>query len=385
MRMETNPAKNIQECFSTLPDPRVNRRKRHQLMDILILAICAVICEAETWEDMAEFGRAKYKWFKDFLELPNGIPSPDTFNRVFSLLNPVEFERCFLLWADGLRQALGDILIHFDGKTLRRSHNSALGKTPLKLVSAWASGHHLVLGQVKVANDSNEMTAIPELLKVLALKGCIVTIDAIGTQKDIVAKIREQEADYVLALKDNQGLLYEGVVESFQEGLATNFKDIAHDYYETVDKDHGRIETRKYWTIFDPDYLKYFDPKGEWKDLRSVGMVEAERIIQGGVSRERRYYISSLSGQAKQLGRAIRSHWGIENSLHWVLDVDFREDQSRKRKGHAAENFGMLCRLAVNLIKQEKTARRSVKGRRLKACWDEDYLVRVLTSMPLPG
>jgi predicted transposase YbfD/YdcC len=383
--METNPAKNIEECFSTLTDPRVNRRKRHPLMDILIIAICAVICEADTWEDMAEFGRAKYKWFQNFLELPNGIPSPDTFNRVFAALNPVEFEYCFLLWADGLRQALGDSLIHLDGKTLRRSHDSALGKTALKLVSAWASGHHLVLGQVKVADDSNEITAIPELLKVLALKGCIVTIDAMGTQKDIVAKIRGQEADYVLALKDNQGLLYEGVVESFQEGLATNFQDIAHDYYETVEKGHGRIETRKYWTIFDPDYLKYFDPQGEWQDLKSVGMVEAERIIQGKVSRERRYYISSLSGKAKPLGRAIRSHWSIENSLHWVLDVDFGEDQSRKRKGHAAENFGMLCRLAINLIKHEQTARRSVKGRRLKACWDEDYLVRVLTSMPLPG
>lgn len=383
--METNPAQNIQECFSTLTDPRVNRRKLHKLMDILIIGVCAVICETDTWEDMAEFGRAKYKWFKQFLELPYGIPSPDTFNRVFAALNPVEFEYCFLLWADGLRQALGDLLIHLDGKTLRRSHESALGKTPLKLVNAWASGHHLVLGQVKVADNSNEITAIPELLKVLVLKGCIVTIDAIGTQKDIVAEIRGQEADYVLALKDNQGLLYEGVVESFKEGLATNFQDIAHDYWESLDKGHGRIETRKYWTIFDADYLKYFDPKGEWKDLESVGMVEAERIIKGEVSRERRYYISSLSGDAKQLGRAIRSHWGIENSLHWVLDVDFREDQSRKRKGHAAENFGMLCRLAVNLIKQEKTARRSVKGRRLKACWDEDYLVRVLTSMPLPG
>jgi predicted transposase YbfD/YdcC len=275
-------------------------------------------------------------------------------------------------------------LIHLDGKTLRRSQDSTLEKTPLKLVNAWASGHHLVLGQVKVAADSNEITAIPQLLKLLDLKGCIVTIDAIGTQKDIVEKIRGQEADYVLALKDNQGLLYEGVEESFQEGLKTCFKDIASDYWESVDKGHGRIETRKYWTIFDPDYLKYFDPSGVWKDLKSVGMVEAERILHGEVSRERRYYISSLSGQAKQLGRAIRNHCGIENSLHWVLDVDFGEDQSRKRKGHAAENFGMLCRLAVNLIKQEKTARRSVKGRRLKACWDEDYLVRVLTSMPLP-
>jgi len=385
MKMEPSPVKNIEEYFGDIKDFRVNRAKRHKLLDIIIIAVSAVICEANTFEDIAEFGRSKLNWFKSFLELPNGIPSHDTFNRVFSLLDPVEFERCFLLWADGLRQALGGYLIHIDGKTLRRSHDSAIGKTALKLVSAWASVNHLVLGQVKVADGSNEITAIPDLLKVLALKGCIVTIDAIGTQKEIVQVIREEEADYVLALKDNQGLLYEGVAESFKEGLKTNFKDIAHDYWESLDKDHGRIETRKYWTIYDPDYLKYFDPEGVWQDLRSVGMVEAERIIKGEVSRERRYYISSLSGEAKELGRAVRSHWGIENSLHWVLDVDFGEDQSRVRKGHAAENFAMLRRLAVNLIKQEKTARHSVKGRRLKAAWDEDYLLRVLTSMSAPA
>lgn len=382
--METNPFKNIQYSFSSLTDPRVNRARRHHLMDIIIIAVCAVICEADTWEDIAEFGRSKSKWFRQFLSLPNGIPSPDTFNRVFSLLDPLEFERCFLLWADGLRQALGDSLIHLDGKTLRRSHDLALGKTPLKLVSAWASANHLVLGQVKVGDDSNEITAIPQLLKVLALKGCLVTIDAIGTQKEIVRQIREQGADYVLALKENQGWLYEGVEESFKEGLQTHFKDMAHDYFETLEKNHGRIETRRYWVLSDPDYLKYFDPEGEWKDLKSVGMVEAERIIRGEVSKETRYYISSLSGKAKEMGRAIRSHWGIENR-HWVLDVDFGEDQSRTRKGYAAENLAVVRRLAINLIKQEKTARRSVKGRRLKAAWDEDYLVKVLTSMPLPA
>ena len=379
--MGKNPVKNLQDCFSTLTDPRVNRARRHELLDMLIIAVCAVICGADTWVDIAEFGRIRRKWFKSFLHLPHGIPSHDTFGRVFAMLNPEEFIHCFILWAEGLREALDGQLISVDGKTLRASHDYASGKTALQIVSAWASANHLVLGQLRVEGDSNEMTAIPALLKLIFVKDCIVTIDAIGTQKEIIKEIRNQGADYVIALKDNQGLFYEGVTESFDAGLRTNFKDIAHDYWESLDKGHGRIETRKYWTIFDPDYLKYFDPQGQWKDLKSVGMVEAERIIKGEVSRQRRYYISSLSGKAQQLGRAVRSHWEIENSLHWVLDVDFREDVSRVRKGYAAENFAALRRFVINLIKQESTFRKSVKGRRLAASWDTDYLLKILTSV----
>jgi predicted transposase YbfD/YdcC len=327
---------------------------------------------------MAEFGRAKSKWFKNFLELPNGIPSPDTFNRVFAALNPVEFERCFLLWAEGLRESLGGQIVYVDGKTLRGAHDLASGKTPLNLVSAWVGANRLLLGQIKVQDGSNEITAIPPLLKLLALNNCTVTIAAIGTRKEIAGEIRNQGADYVLALKANQGLFYEGVVESFKEGLTTNFKDMAHGYYETVDKDHGRIETRRYWTISDADYLKYFDPKGEWRDLKSVAMVEAERIIRGEATRERRYYISSLGGKAQALCKAIRSHWGIETSLYWVLDVAFKEDHSRVRKGYGAENLAALRRLALNLIQRETTFRKSVKGRQLKACWDINYLMKLL-------
>lgn len=379
--MGQDAVKSFQECFSTLKDPRVKRTRRHELLDILIIAVSAIICEADTWVDIADFGQVKLKWFQSFLHLPNGIPSHDTFGRVFAMLDPKEFESCFLFWAGSVKEALGGQYVALDGKTLRRSHDQASGKTPINLVSAWSSENQMVLGQLKVEEGSNEITAIPPLLKMLFLKGCIVTIDAIATHKEIVNEIRNQGADYVLTLKKNQGTLYEGVEASFTDGLKTNFKDIAHDYYQTIDKDHGRIETRQYWTISDPDYLRYFDPHEEWRDLNSVGMVEAERDIRGEVSRETRYYISSLSGNAKEFGRAVRSHWGIENGLHWVLDVVFREDYSRVREGYAAENLAMLRRLALTLIKQEQTARKSVKGRRLKAAWSEDYLLQVLTSV----
>ncbi len=379
--MVTNPVKNLQDCFSTLTDPRKERARRHELLDILILAVCAVICDCNSWVDIAEFCRVRLDWFRSFLHLPNGIPSHDTFGRVFARLNPVEFEHCFILWAEGLREALGGEFVNLDGKTLRRSHDSARSKNPIQMVSAWAGANNLVLGQLKVDGDSNEITAIPELVKILALQGCIVTIDAIGTQKEIAASIRNKEADYILALKTNQERLYEAIAYSFQEEMKINFKGIAHDYYQTVEKNHGRLETRRYWTISDGEYLRYLDPKGEWKDLQSIGMVEAERIIKGEVSRERRYYLSSRGGKAQEFAQAVRSHWGIENSVHWVLDVDFREDDSRIRQGYAAENMAVLRRLALNLIKREPTFRKSVRGRRLAASWSAEYLLRVLTSI----
>jgi predicted transposase YbfD/YdcC len=378
----TNPVKNLQDCFSPLTDPRKERARRHELLDIIILAVCAVICDCNTWVDIAQFCRIRLDWFRNFLHLPNGIPSHDTFGRVFARLNPLEFEKCFILWAEGLREALGGEIVSLDGKSLRCSHDYARGKNPLQMVSAWAGANDLVLGQLKVEGDSNEITAIPALLKIISLKGCIVTIDAIGTQKEIAAEIRNQGADYVLALKTNQESLHEAVAYSFQEERRiNNFKGIAHDYYETVEKNHGRLETRRYWTISDPDYIKYLDPKGKWQDLKSIGLVEAERIIKGETSLEARYYLSSRAGEAKEFAQAVRSHWGIENSLHWVMDVDFREDDSRVRQGYAAENFAVLRRLALNLIKREPTFRKSVKGRRLAASWSGEYLLRVLTSI----
>lgn len=367
-------SKNVLDHFSDLPDPREDN-SRHKLIDIIMVVVCASICGAETWNDIETFGNAKETWFRKFLELPHGIPSHDTFGRVFALIDPKEFNRCFLSWAQTFKPGCEQEIINIDGKTLRRSHDESKGKSAIHMVSAWANTAGLTLGQVKVDDKSNEITAIPELLKLLELQGCIVTIDTMGTQKAIAEQIIEKEADYLLALKGNQGTLHEDVQLYFEDAEEEDFSVSKFDYHKTVNKDHGRIEVRECWATEDVDWLSM---KNKWKNLHSICMIKSTRIVGEERTEERRLYISSLPAHARLLEDVIRKHWGIENSLHWILDVAFREDECRKRKDNSAENFAMLRHLTLNLLKQERTCKRSIAGKRLLAGWDESYLEKVL-------
>ena len=370
----------LRDHFATVEDPRIDRTKEHVLIDIIIIAICAVICGADDWVAIERFGRAKEGWLRTFLALPNGIPSHDTFGRVFSRLDPDQFQRSFVSWVQALAEiSLGQV-VPIDGKTLRHSYDRSLGKAAIHLVSAWASANRLVLGQLKVDDKSNEITAIPELLKLLVLKGCIVTIDAMGCQTEIVSLIVEQEADYVISLKGNQGHLHDDVQDLFAYAYETNFHQIAHDQHQTFDYNHGRLEIRRYTTISEPEFIAYLNPHGKWAGLQSIGQVQTERHLGDQISVETRYFIASLAGSAPQFAHAVRSHWTIENSLHWVLDVAFREDDSRVRLGHAAQNFALLRHIALNLLRQEQSAQCGIKNKRLMAAWDEAYLLKILLA-----
>ena len=368
-------ALSIREHFASLPDPRIDRQKRHNLIDIISITICAVIAGAEAWTDVEAFGKAKEPWFRTFLELPNGIPSHDTFGRVFSLLDPLVFQKAFTQWVQAVNEVFKGQVIAVDGKCLRRSHDRNDNKSAIYMVSAWASANELVLGQVKTDEKSNEITAIPKLLQALEISGCIVTIDAAGCQKKIAAQIRSQEADYILALKGNQGNLRDYVEDYFTTAVENDFLGVACDYFETTNGGHGRVEVRRHWTI---DEFGDVPGKAAWKDLRTIGMVEAERHIDHEVTTERRYYIASLPSDAKQFAAGVRAHWGVENALHWSLDVSFREDDCRVRKGYASENFATIRHIALNLLKKDKSFKRGLKAKRLRAGWDNDYLIKVL-------
>lgn len=366
--------------FAQVPDPRVDRTKDHQLLDILVIAICAILCGANDWVGIATFGTSRLAWFRTFLELANGIPSHDTFGRVFARLDPEAFAQAFLNWTQAIRDVLQAEVIAIDGKTLRRSHDKGLGKGAIDMVSAWATANHLVLGQRKTAEKSNEITAIPELLRVLDVAGCIVTIDAMGCQTKIVETIVERGGDYIIAVKANQPRLYDDLQTMFRDAHATQFRDIAHDFHQTVEKDHGRIETRRCWTIAEPRYLTYLNTPQVWKHLRTVVMVEAERQLGATSTLETRYFIASLENNAPLALSAVREHWGIENQVHWVLDIAFREDDSRVRKEHGPENFAVLRHIALNLLKQDTATKLGTQNKRLKAAWDQDYLLALLAQ-----
>jgi predicted transposase YbfD/YdcC len=378
--LRQTPIKAIEAQFTKMRDPRVERTKEHKLIDIIAIAICAIICGAQGWTDIEIFGQRKYAWLKTFLELPGDIPSHDTFGRVFALLDPQEFQACFVEWVRVVNEITSGQVVSIDGKQLRGSGDSVLGKRAIYMVSAWAEANHLVLGQCKVDAKSNEITAIPELLKILSIAGCIVTIDAIGTQTKIAQTIIERGADYLLCVKENQGYLYQDIIMLFEYDEHQGFQNTPYDYAKTVNKGHGRIEIRECWSTSDLEYVHHLRGYGKWKQLHSIAVVVSTRIIQGVETKQVRLYISSLKSDAKRILQAVRSHWGIENELHWVLDVALNEDHSRVRKDHAPANLAVLRHIALNLLKQEKSAKGGIRAKQLQAGWDEDYLLLVLAT-----
>jgi predicted transposase YbfD/YdcC len=375
MTMKADRGLSLAHHFADLTDPRIDRSRLHELLDIVAIAICAVVAGADSWDDIEDFGKAKHDWLKTFLALPHGIPSHDTFRRLFERLDPAGFQKGFLGWIEAMHEATDRQVVAIDGKTLRRSFDRAKGESALHMVHAWATANHLLLGQVAVDEKSNEITAIPKLLKMLGIAGAIVTIDAMGCQKEIARTIRDRGADYVLALKANHEHLFEQVKGYWGEAYAQGFRGYDVAYHRTWDEAHGRFEFRRCWVTTD---LAWLSGREEWTDLRSVVLIERERFVGDKLTVELSYYLSSLGSDAELLNGAVRSHWGVENSLHWVLDVTFDEDRSRIKKENAPENFGLLRRLALCLLKQETTSKRSIKGKRLMASWDDSYLRRVV-------
>jgi predicted transposase YbfD/YdcC len=365
--------------FESVPEPRVERTRLHPLVNVLIIAMLAMICVGEGWEDMEEFGLAKAEWLGTFLDLRNGIPSADTFRRVLSAVNPKAFNACFVAWVQALSVGTSGKLVAIDGKTVRHSFNRATGRKALHIVSAWIAENRLTLGQIVTEEKSNEITAIPKLLELLDIRGATITVDAMGCQRAIAEKVIEQGGDYIMGLKGNQETAHKEVEEFFTDACATDFKNVPHTFHETVDgSDHGRLEVRRVWASQE---LNWFADLEKWKGLRSIIMIESERTVgDAKTSSERRYYWSSHVVDAKAFADMIRGHWGIENQLHWCLDVGFREDESRIRTDHGPENLALLRKIAMNLAKSERTHKKGIQAKRKLAAWSDTYLLKLLQA-----
>ena len=382
--MDETIASGIGAHFAGLPDPRRDHTRRHKLVDIVVMAICAVICGAEDWEAVAEYAAARQEWFATFLELPSGIPAHDTFWRVFRALDSAAFERCFSAWTKSLRTVVAGEVVAVDGKQLRRSHDGCAGTGAVHLISAWATQSGLLLGQVRQAAKENEIVAVPDLLKQLHLEGCLITADAMNCQVATAQTVVEQKGDYLLALKANQPALYNDTLQLFDDLAASGGKAHPHSYAREVSAGHGRIEIRQAWVIADAPTLHLLESTHRWPKLQGLIKLTSERRLPGPqpgqehVSREDRYYIASLPLPAADAITATRAHWQIENALHWVLDMAFREDESRLRKDNGAENFAILRRMALSALKKDTTVKLGIKNKRLRAGWDHTYLLHLL-------
>ena len=371
------------EAFKTLDDPRVDRQKHHLLIDILIITVCAVICGANQWTEIEEFGLTKKAWLKSFLKLPNGIPSHDTINRVFRLICPERFQECFINWITTIGFMTNNKIIPIDGKTLKGSYDKKSSKLAIHMVHAWSTENNVLLGQIKTEEKSNEITAIPKLLDLLVIEGCIITIDAMGCQKEIAEKIISKDGDYILALKENHPTLYKKVASYFDERIFTKKEKIqkdANNYYSEIDTGHGRKELREYWlsVVEAPLFTKEIS---QWANLQVIGTVRRTREYKGKTSVEIHYYVGSINNDVKLFAESVRKHWQVENNLHWQLDVAFKEDTNRTRIGYAQENLAMARRIALNCLQNETTIKKGIPTKRLKAGWDLNYLKKVINVL----
>lgn len=377
--MSNDQPTSLEACFSDLPDPRVQGRCDHKLMDILIIAVCAALCGADSWVGVETVGKAKEAWFRQFLRLENGIPSHDTFGDVFAKIDSEAFQTRFMRWVEAVFRVTPGQVIALDGKTLRGSHQRGIGKAAIHLVNAWAVRNGIVLGQRKVDGKTNEISAIPELLRLLNVSGCIVTIDAMGCQTKIAQTIRDEKADYILRVKDNQGTLKQDLEDWFVYGDSQQFAGMQMDVHQTTHKTSGRLEIRRCWAVNHPLAFEHIRHYAGWADLNSIVRVQRERREGNRVTRDTPYYISSLPANAALLLHATHHHWTIENSFHWVMDVTFAEDHSRIRNGESAPNMAVLRSIALNLLTRDTSAS-SLRQKRFRAAMDNDFLLHLLTQ-----